>query len=106
MTELYWHTPDGSYTEQRAVATSIIPDNGQLVVVFKGKTSDGAAYEGVVRLPLSLELSPATGSCITEGKDTPFQLMGSFQDQEYTQYEGTWLEGTDYIAKFSFDTAA
>jgi len=104
MTKLYWNTPDGTYPEQRAAATSIVPNNGQLVVRFEGKTSDGEVYEGVVRLPLSTELSPATGSCVLKGKDAPFQLIGSFQDQEFTQYEGTWLEGNDYAATFSFDT--
>lgn len=106
MTELYWETRVGTSPDQKAVATSIVPHDGQLVVLFKGKTSDGEAYEGGVRLPLSTSLSPAIGTCTAESGDAPFQLIGSFQDLEFTQYEGIRSEGNDYAATFSFETKA
>jgi hypothetical protein len=102
MIELEWEPHVGcDYAYQKAMVTSLVPDGGQMIVQFKGWSTEGKDYLGVIRIPLCTTQSLATGTCTYGGNDAPFRLIGAFQDKEY---DGTWYEGIDYVATFSFDT--
>ena len=75
-----------------------------MVVQFKGWSTEAKPYIAVVRLPLSLTTSMATGACTHGDRREELKLIGAFLDTEFTRYEGTWSEDPDYKATFSFDT--
>jgi hypothetical protein len=107
MIQLEWEPDDDSkYDYQVASVISQVRDGVQMIVQFKGWSTEAKPYTGVVRLPLSITKSTSTGTCTHGDKNAPFQLVGAFLDTEFTRYEGTWSEGPDYKSTFSFDTTA
>jgi len=105
MIQLEWEPDDDSkYGYQVASVISLVRDGVQMIVQFKGWSTDAKPYTGVVRLPLSITKSTATGTCKHGNRDAPFRLIGAFLDTEFTQYEGTWSEAPDYRAMFYLDT--
>jgi hypothetical protein len=106
MTVLYWTTHEAFESDdQEAFGTSFVPDGARMVVLFKGQTTTGVPYEGVLRLPLCTTLSEASGEYTSTGEDNAFRLIGAFQDEEFNRYEGIWSEPR-YVATFSFDRTA
>lgn len=107
MIQLGWEPDDESkYGYQMASVISLVRDGVQMIVQFKGWSTDAKPYTGVLRLPLSITKSTATGTCKHGDNEAPFRLVGSFLDTAFTCYEGIWWEAPDYKATFSFDITA
>lgn len=106
-TVLEWKcTVDRFVSRHEARVTSSAKTEDYLKIEYVGwANTESQTFSGSVTLHLS------TVECGTQGEGklgnspAPFRLVGAFQNEDFTIYEGTWYEDPDYVATFSFDAS-
>jgi hypothetical protein len=76
-----------------------------LTIEYEGwSKGDSQPFSGTIKLPLNTAEHEVWGTGSLGRDPAPFRLVGAFKNEECTLYEGTWYEGPDYVATFSFET--
>lgn len=106
-TVLEWKcTVDGFASLHEARVTSWARTSDHLKIEYEGwAKTEAQRFTGLVTLPLSTVKRETQGVGTLGSTPAPFRLVGAFQNEDFNIYEGTWYEGPEYVATFSFDAS-
>lgn len=99
-------TVPGFVSLAEARVTSCARTSNYLKIEYEGWVKDESkSFSGQVTVPLSTEEHETKGEGALGSAPVPYRLVGAFQNDECTIYEGTWYEDPGYTATFSFDAS-